>query len=228
MPLNSTIRIAIADDHNLFRQTVSDSLVYEHNLNVVFGAANGAELIYSLSTNPVDVILLDLRMPVISGHEALKIIKDKYPEIKIIIVSMDDDIPMIENSFERGANAHLSKACDIDDLLDAIQMTYKQGYYFTDDFPKELINKIINKKSVTPVVPDFIISDREKEIIRLICQEKCSREISEELQIVEKTVKNHRNNISKKIGTSNSAGILVYALLNGIVTITADGKVVSE
>jgi len=107
-------------------------------------------------------------------------------------------------------------------------MTHSQGYYFTDDFPKELINKILNKKSATPIIPDFIISEREKEIIRLICQEKCSREIAEKLEITERTVENHRYNISKKIETSSSVGFLVYALLNGLAKITADGKVVFE
>ncbi|AEA42579.1 response regulator transcription factor [Fluviicola taffensis] len=226
--MNSTIRIAIADDHTLFRKSLSDALTYEFNLDVVFGASNGAELIYNLATNPVDVILLDLRMPVMSGFEALKIIRDKYPLIKVIIVSMHDSLPFVEESFERGANAHLSKDCDIEDLLDAIRMTHNYGYYFTNDFPKEMINKIINKKSAPPVLDDFIISEREKEIIRQICLEKGSKEISEELQIAERTVQNHRYKISKKIGTSSSVGFLVYALLNGIATITADGKVVFE
>ena len=228
MSLNSKIRIAITDDHNLFRKTLADSLIYENDLDVVFDTANGAELIYNLSTNPVDVILLDIRMPVMSGHEAMKIIKNKYPQIKIIIVSMDNDIAFIENSFEHGASAHLPKTCDIEDLLDAIQMTHRQGYYFTDDFPKEMINKIVNKKSVARIVPDFIISEREKEIIRLICLEKSSKEIADELEIAERTVQNHRYHISKKIGTSSSVGMLVYALLNGIATITAEGKVVFD
>lgn len=226
--MNSTIRIAIADDHTLFRKSLSDALTYDFNLNVVFGASNGAELIYNLATNPVDVILLDLRMPVMSGFEALKIIKDKYPLIKIIVVSMDDNLAFVVNSFECGASAHLSKQCDIEELLDAIRMTHNHGYYFTDDFPKEMINKIINKKSVPQVLGDFTISEREKEIIRQICLEKGSKEISEELKIAERTVQNHRYKISKKIGTSSSVGFLVYALLNGIATINADGKVVFE
>lgn len=226
--MKSKIRIAIADDHTLFRKTLADALIYENDLDVVFNVANGAELIYSLASNPVDVILLDIKMPVMSGFEALKIIKDKYPHIRIIIVSMDNGISFIEESFELGANAHLPKECDIEELLEAIQMTHRQGYYFTDDFPKELINKIVDKKNVATVLSDFIVSEREKEIIRLICLEKCSKEISEELRIAERTVQNHRYHISKKIGTSNSVGILVYALLNGIATITADGKVIFE
>lgn len=228
MPPNAKIRVAIADDHNLFRKTLADSLIYENNLDVVFDAANGAELLYNLSTNPVDVILLDLRMPVMSGHEALKIIKDKYPQIKIIIVSMDNDIPFIEESFERGASAHLSKTCDIEDLLDAIQMAHRQGYYFSDDFPKPLISKIVNKENITRIIPPSIVSERETEIIRLICLEMCSKRISEELKIAERTVQNHRYHISKKIGTSSSVGMLVYALLNGLATISAEGKVVFE
>ena len=194
----------------------------------MFNVANGVELIYNLSTNPVDVILLDLRMPVMSGHEALKIIKVKYPQIKFIIVSMNNDIPFIEESFERGASAHLSKECDIDDLLDAIHMAHSQGFYFSDDFPKPLINKIVSKENVTRIIPPSIVSDRETEIIRLICLEKCSKEIAEELQIAERTVQNHRYHISKKIGTSSSVGMLVYALLNGLATITAEGQVVFE
>ena len=223
--MNSTIRIAIADDHTLFRKSLSDALTYEFNLDVVFSASNGAELIYNLATNSVDVILLDLRMPVISGFEALKIIRNKYPQIKIIIVSMDNGIEFIEASFENGANAHLSKNCDIEELLDAIRMTHLHGYYFMDDFPKEMINKIINKRSAPSVLQDFTVSKREKEIIRQICLEKSSREIAENLAISERTVENHRYKISKKIGTSHGIGMLVYALQNGLVEITADGKV---
>lgn len=226
--MNSTIRIGIADDHTLFRKSLSDALTYDFNLDVVFGVSNGAELIYKLENNPVDVILLDLRMPVMSGFEAMRVIKEKYPSIKIIVVSMDYSIIYIEKSFELGANAHLSKDCDIEDVLDAIQVTYNHGYYFQDDFPKEMISKVINKKSSSQILSDFTISEREKEIIRQICLEKGSKEISEELNIAERTVQNHRYKISKKIGTSSSVGFLVYALLNGIATINAEGKVIFE
>ena len=226
MPTN--IRIAIADDHEIVRKSISDALMYQNGFNVVFLAENGVELLFELERNPVDVVILDLRMPVMSGKDALQIITEKHPEKRVIILSSYDDYIMMVETLRIGAHAFLSKDCGIEELIDAIHGVVKNGFYFTEKFPQELIEQFIEGIDNKSITNRSSLSERELDILRLICEEKCSREISQRLNISERTVENHRYKISKKIGTSHGIGMLVYALQNGIAKITADGKVYFE
>lgn len=225
MPNN--LRIAIADDHTIFRKTLSDSLIYEEGLNVVFNAANGNELLFELKRHPIDVIILDLDMPIMSGQDALKLIKEKYPQIKIIVLSMHNDLQLIRNMFIEGTNCFLSKGCDIDDLIDAIHAVWKQGFYFTEDFPRELIYSMLEAKEIQTCPSTAVkFTDRELAILKLVCKGESRSEISKKLNISIRTVENHRYNISKKIGSSSSINILIYALHSGIAKISSDQEIV--
>lgn len=226
--MSSKIRLAIVDDHEIFKKAISDALTYDNNFNVVFNAKNGVELLFELERNIVDVVILDLQMPVMSGNDALFILSEKYPEIKIIILSMLDDPLIMIDTLQNGASAYLTKDCDIEELIEAINGVMNNGFYFTEKFPQEIKNQLAEQSNIKHKPLSSILSEREVDILKLICLEKCSKEISEELQIAERTVQNHRYKISKKIGTSSSVGFLVYALLNGIATINAEGKVVFE
>jgi len=223
MPAN--IRIAIVDDHEIVRKSISDALMYANGFNMVFLAENGVELLFELERNPVDVIILDLQMPIMSGEEALVLVRERYPETKIIVLSSYDNRPIMADAFQKGSNAYLSKDCGIEDLIDAIHGVMEKGYYFTENFQQELVDSFTQPNNNSYPFTNQILSERELDIIKLICEEKCSREISEKLNISERTVENHRYHISKKIGTSNGIGMLVYALQNGIAKITADGKI---
>ena len=223
--MSNKIRIAIVDDHEIFRKAISDALVYANDFNMVFLAENGAELLFELERNTVDVVILDLSMPVMSGKDALLIMTEKYPEIKVVVLSSYDNQLIMADVLRNGAHAYLPKHCCIEELIDSIYSVVDKGYYFTEKFPQELIEGLIETSNIKSFTTKLKLSPRELDILRLICEEKCSREISEILQISERTVENHRYKISKKIGTSHGIGMLVYALQNGIAKVTTNGKV---
>jgi DNA-binding NarL/FixJ family response regulator len=229
MPNDKIIRLALAEDHNVYRKALADALHHSNNnFQVVFHVANGQELIYELRKNLVDVIILDIHMPVMTGSEALKIIKYEFPNIKIVILSMFYDDLTISEFIRKGAHAFLPKDCEIEDLLDAIYGVMQQGYYFNNMYPVDLLDKLIQNEVIIPKRETKSLSEREIEVLRLTCQEMCSKKISEKLFISIRTVENHRNHINSKIGARNNISLLVYALSNGLVRISADKKVVFD
>jgi DNA-binding NarL/FixJ family response regulator len=229
MPNDKIIRIALAEDHNVYRKALADALHHSHNnFQVVFHVANGQELIYELRKNPVDVIILDIHMPVMCGTDALKILKSEFPDVKVIVLSMSSEDLIISEFMRKGAHAILPKECEIEDLLDAIYGVIQQGYYFNNLYPVDLLDDLIQNEDVIPKKESKPLSDREIDVLRLACQELCSKEISEKLHISVRTVENHRNHINSKIGARNNISLLVYALGNGLVRISADKKVVFD
>jgi DNA-binding NarL/FixJ family response regulator len=223
------LKIAVADDHTIFRKAFVDALNYGNfNFDIVFHVSNGSELLFELEKNEVDLILLDLEMPVMSGYDALKLIKSKYPKIKVIILSMTEPCGVAQHLFKNGINGFLYKACEMDDLLDAIYTVMDNGYYFNDKTAEYFLDVMDDHSLQSIEDSQNKLSDRERDVLKCILQEKCAKQISTDLNISERTVENHRYNISKKIGTSNSIGMLVYALCNSLATITAEGKVVFE
>lgn len=226
MPVKNKIRVAIAEDHTLLRKALADALMFEDTLDVTFHVATGSELIFSLQFNPVDVVILDLNMPIMSGTDALIVMREKFPETKVIILSMHHDESTIINHFNLGANAYLYKGCDIDDMLDAIYSVHDNGYYLTESLPKAIIASLIQKKSITTPSSSAKLTEREMAVFQLICQGLDRTEISNKLNINFRTAENHRYNISKKIGTRSSTGMLIYALQNGFARITSDQQII--
>ncbi len=226
--MSTNIRIAIVDDHEIVKKAISDALMYENDFNVVFLAENGVELLYELERHSLDVVILDLNMPFMSGGEALPILNEKHPDVKIIVLSSHDDLLIKIDAFRKGAHAYLPKHCCIEELIDAIHSVFDKGFYFTKKLPQELVEQYIESDNNNCFTTKAALSKRELDILKLICEEKCSREISEALYISERTVENHRYKISKKIGTSHGVGMFIYALQNGLAKITADGKIEFE
>lgn len=229
MKTNKRIRLALAEDHNVYRKALADALHHSNkNFEIVFHVPNGQELIFELRKNQIDVIILDIHMPIMCGGEALKIIRAEFPSIKIVILSMiNDDLTAFE-FIRNGAHAFLPKDCEIDDLSNAIYSVMDQGYYFNIMYPVDLLDKMIQNEDVVPKKETEPLSDREIEVLRLACQEMCSKKISDKLFISVRTVENHRHHINSKVGARNSIGLLIYALHNGLVRITAEKKVVFD
>jgi DNA-binding NarL/FixJ family response regulator len=223
------IKVGIADDHEIFCKSLRDALVYDNDFDVLFTAENGSELLFELDKATIDILILDLRMPVISGTEALPIISEKFPDLKIVILSSFESPYLIIETMQKGAHAFLNKKIGIDTLIEAMHHVLEKGYYFPDTLNEELLKEALknSKLSVKSIIKSPLTS-RELEIIKLICEEKNTKAISEQLNLSERTIENHRYRLSKKIGSSNSINILVYALQNGIAKITAEGKVQFE
>jgi len=222
MVSEQVVKIAIAEDHNIFRKILADSLQYsENNFDVVFHVGNGLDLINELRKNQIDVVIIDLNMPIMSGDKAIDIISSEFPNIKIIILSFYHDIDMICDYFSKGVNAFLPKECDIEDLIDAIFSVIRIGYYINEYSEIPFRKRISQNKLNISKNEKITLSDREIEIIKLTCLQLCSKQISDRLFISVRTVENYRHRIGKKIGSNNSIGLVLYALYNGIVQISS-------
>lgn len=217
MKENSKIRIALAEDHQILRQGMIAMLSTEDDFEMVFDVSNGAELIEGLNHHNVDLIILDIEMPIINGLEALKIISSKYPDIKIIILSSFYENEMIYQSISDGARGFLPKHAEIEVVIEAVNCVMEQGYYFDNKVTPKLI-ALLNKNGI--IYPAFeldTLSNRELEVLPLICQGLKNKEIAIKLFISERTVENHRKNLFKKTQSKNAFGLIIYAIRNGLI-----------
>lgn len=208
--LNYNISVAIVEDQSLVRSGFRRLLTSFGRVTKVYEAANGKELIDLLSNVSIDIVLLDLSMPVMDGEQTCIFLKQHYPSIKILILSMYDDRFRIERMIRLGANGFLNKNVDIDEVEDAIYCALDKGFY-----SNELVERALNQNQHKP----YGLTERELEIINLICEELTMREISAQLMISEKTVQNHRSNIMAKLGVTNTAGLAKFAAANGLIKI---------
>jgi len=212
------IKIAIADDYKIYRDGLKVNLLEDDNLEVVFEADNGEELLGGLASAKPDVIIMDLKMPVMDGMEATKHVRKQYPAMKVLVVTMYDDDKFIIHLMEHGANGYLLKNADKDEIIKSIYAVHENGYYFNDLVNKALLKKLILKGNVKPSFNQNIeFSERELEVLKLICEEKTAAEIGKELFISARTVEGHRTKLIEKVGVRNTAGLVMFALKNGIV-----------
>lgn len=213
------MKLGIAEDHDILRQTMSKLLIEEENIETVAQAANGRELLDIMGKNILDIVILDLNMPVMDGRETMKVInsvsEDQRPGV--IILSMHDSKDHIRKYIGMGANAFLSKGCDYTELVKAVNDVYINGFHFNRAVTRELAANTL--QSSTKITLDNPLSQREAQILKLICKQKTSPEISELLGISLRTVENHRLHILKKTGAKNGIGLLVYAMKTGLLDI---------
>lgn len=211
------IKLAVVDDQLLFRRGIISLIREFEEIDVVIEAGNGKELIEAIKKRKPHIVLLDLQMPVMDGIETTAYLSEKYPDIKILILTMHDDDEFILHLIEKGANGFLLKNNSIDIVIDAIYSIVDNGYYFNDRISKTMIKGLVRSKKIKPVFQSVSLSDREIEVIMLICKEYTNKEISERLCISIRTVENHRDKILEKTGARNTAGIVMFALKNNLL-----------
>lgn len=212
--MKKPIRIAIAEDHDLVRQGMVALLKEEKDINLVFDVSNGSELIEQLKKNKVDIVLLDLEMPIVSGHQALKIITERFSEVQVIIISMHYSDAFISECITIGAKGFLPKNCDFDTVVDAIFAVQEQGYYFDDKISRSLLKKLVKEKVNPSLELKDPLTSREHQILEFICSGKTNKEIAELLCISIRTVESHRKSILEKTSSQNIAGLVLYAVKN--------------
>lgn len=208
--------IILVDDHKLFRDGLRRLLDGSGVCRVVGEAADGREFLDMLPSTPADIVLLDIDMPVMKGDEAAEEALRLYPGLKIITLSMHGDQDYYFRMVSIGAKGFLLKSSDIGEVLTAIGAVARGGTYFSQELLHSLVDSL--KTPATPT-PHDLLSDREKEIVLLICKGLSNNEIAEKLFISKRTVDKHRANILDKTGSKNTANLVVYAIKNGIVEI---------
>ncbi|NVO03241.1 MAG: response regulator transcription factor [Bacteroidetes bacterium] len=219
--MEKKIRVFIVDDHSIFRKGLRMQLKEIKIAELIGEAADGKELLEFIESNSeIDIILLDIKMPVMTGIEAATIIKSKFPNIKIIGLSMFDDEEYFQNLLEAGAEGYLLKNVGKEELERAIISVYKgNNYYSTEMFPI-LTKKFTTKKDHEEIeIPENLLSKRELEILQLITEGHTNHEIAEILFISQRTVDGHRNNILSKTGAKNTVSMVTAAIKNKWVQI---------
>ncbi len=214
------IKVAIADDHKIFRSGVINTLIPYENIRFVFEADDGLHLLQNMETQQPDVILMDLKMPNMDGIEATIKVKEKYPDVKVIILTMYEDDNFIVHLVENGANAYLLKNAEPEEIYEAICTTFEKGFYFNDNVNLALLKKVLhkNKQQFKPTLKNEIqLNDREQEVLMLICNELTTQEISEQIFLSPRTVEGIRQKLLEKINVKNSVGLVLYAFRNGLI-----------
>lgn len=212
------ISIMIADDHNLGRQAFADFLESNcDNIKVIGQAANGQELLELVKRKKPDIVILDLEMPVLSGHQTLTVLTKRYPKIKTIIFSTHYNEFFISELMIAGACGYLSKSCVAEEMFETINKVYNEGFYFNNSVSRQVVTTLIDDKKLQYLVSEKILSEREIEVLQQICSEKQGKEIADALQISENTVQYHKKNIYNKTQADSLVGLVKYAIRTGIV-----------
>ncbi|MGQ0737584.1 MAG: response regulator [Bacteroidota bacterium] len=214
----SRIKIAIADDYKIFREGLKVGLSSDESLQVVLEADNGEDLLKALETETPDVILMDLKMPIMDGMEATKEVRKRYPTVKVLVVSMYEDDKFIIHLMENGANGYLLKNTEPDEIRRSIYAVHENGYYFNDLVNKALLKKLVLKNNLKPSFNQNVeLTEREQEVLKLICEEKTAGEIAKEIFLSPRSVEGIRQRLIEKVGVRNSAGLVMFAVKNGLV-----------
>lgn len=214
------IKVAIVDDHKLFREGVHFLIEQMYDIELVFEASNGNELLTKLESIPTDVLLLDLDMPDMDGIDALKILRPQYPDLGVIILTTYSDSKMIAYLMELGANSYLLKDTDPETLQQAIESVNREGYFFTKDVSQAMLTGLKGQMRKKPTLKNNVsLTAREVEVLELICQEYTAKEIADKLFISPRTAEGHRRHLIEKLGVKNTAGLIVKAIKEGIVKV---------
>ena len=203
----------LADDHRLFREGLRGLLSVQSGIEVVGVAADGAELVSLTESVEYDVALIDIEMPVMNGLEAAEKILPTHPEARLVALTMHNDEAYYYRMVELGVKGFLLKNSDIDEVVRAVREVRAGGSYFS----QELIDSLVSNLKESQVEAEPLLSEREMEVLPLICQGLSNQEIADKLFISKRTVDNHRANIIEKSGCKNTAGMVVWAIKNGLV-----------
>ena len=214
------IKVLITDDHVLYRAGVKTALSTKKDVKIIAEADNGMHLLNMLKMIQPDVILLDIQMPVMDGIAALPEIKKNWPHIKVIMLTMMDDHSMITRLMELGANSYLSKTSDSEVIYEAIKTCFEQEYYFNALTNKALLTNLKTKNNMTPikiVQAEANLSDKEVLILKLMCEEKSTKEIADIVELSPRTVEAIRDKLKVKTGAKSTAGLILYAVKNNML-----------
>lgn len=211
-----SLSISLVDDHKLFRRGLRTLLESQSRFQVIHEVSNGKEILTQLKEKTSQIVLLDVEMPEYDGLYALKRIRVDFPSIKVIMLSMHKDEGHISNFMRLGANGYLFKDCEPQELYKAIESVYMNGFYFNDNVSFAMLNALVSDESIQPTFnadPQF--NALEIQVMRLICKQLTTQEISDEICRGIRTVEGYRRNLLQKTGAKNIAGLVVYAIRAG-------------
>lgn len=212
------IKVAIADDHQIFRKGVILSMRPYTNISFIVEAENGEDLLTKIPQEIPDVILCDLKMPIKDGIDTTKIITKEYPSIRVIILTMYEDDRFVGHLMDCGAAGYLLKSTDPAEIRRAIVDVMRTGFYLNPFVNKVLIKKNYNKQKFNhSLSSEVVLSDREKEVLTLVCMEFTAAEIAQKMSISSRTVEAIKDRLMERFGVKNSIGLVFYAMKNSLI-----------
>ena len=208
------IRIAVADDHVLFCQAICRVINEWEHCKVILQAASGKQLIEQIDPNhPPDLALTDLCMPGMSGYETIRVLKKKYPAIKVMVISMYESKETLLELLKAGAEGFLHKSADERQLKKGVQEMMRTGYYFADQSIARIFKQVMDKGKLSLIKG---LSDEEIVLLKFICTEKTYKEIACDMKISERHVEYLRDNLSERFGLQGRTALALHAAENGL------------
>ncbi len=213
---NHKISFAIADDHAMLRKGLIKLLSLAGNFDCLFDVQNGNEVIEQLRSHKIpDVLILDINMSVLNGHDTALWVTKHYPQVKILALSMFDDEAAIIKMIHSGARGYITKHAEPEKLAEAITTLYQKGSYLPESLSGKILNGIKNNLLVLEESKP-ILTDREKEFLLLLCQELSYAEIAMKMYLSPQTIHDYRKKLTVKLGVKGKSGLIIYAMNNGL------------
>ena len=195
------IRVAIADDHKIFRDGIKMALRDKEYLKILWEAEDGKDLMHKLQIKQPDVLLMDIRMPEVDGINAINMIRKEHEAVKIVVLTM-----------------YLTKTTDPEEIYQAIITCMNDDFYFNDLVNKAVLLKLQHKKTIRQFYPNPVkFSEKEIKILKLIAEDKTTEEISKEVFLSPRTIETIRQNMKQKVGAKTIAGLVMYAMRNKLL-----------
>ncbi len=215
--MSEQIKIALADDHNLFRKGMEELIEDFDNMEVLYSVPNGQELINKLSSGKLpDVCLLDINMPELNGFETARKIKEQWPDIKILAVSVYDSEFNIIGMLRAGAGGYILKDAQPDALRKAIEGIYENGFYHSELVTGKILHRLISQPQEVTTTQ---LNEKQLEFLKLCCSEMTYREIADTMGISHRTIDGFRDQLFEKLNIKSRTGLVMYALKTGIATL---------
>jgi len=211
------IKVLIVEDHHLFAEGLKTMFKPEEGIEVVAITENGHQVAGILESQQIDVILLDIDMPIINGIETMELLKSKGYDVPILMLTMHQSMKYIKSALEKGAQGYILKDASKKDLVEAVKNTSQRKNYFHPKINEQVFDYFRGKNKTKPT--DQNLSEREKEIIECLSEGMNTKAISDTLFISEHTVKTHRRNIMHKLRVKTSAELIKLAIERGIISI---------
>ena len=216
--MSDRIKIILADDHRIFRKGLKSLLSERENIEVMAEADNGDEAVDAVRKHKPEIVVMDIAMPKMDGIEATRHIRERFPDTEVIVLSMHAKKAYIDQVLKAGAKGYVLKDSDEENLLSAIDTVHNGGYYLDSPVADQVLSDYFRDKSKGDLKKQADpLSEREREVLRLLAEGHSNQEVADTLYISRKTVENHRANIVRKTGIQGQVGLTKYAARIGLI-----------
>ncbi len=214
MSENQTITIALVDDHDMIHNGVQLLLRKDNRYQILHQSYDGSECLDKLADQPVDLILSDISMPAMDGLTLTKIVKDQYPEIKVLLLTMHNEDEIIYDAIDANADGYVLKNTTSKELKYAIEKVIDGGIHYSDEIIEKITKGLQHHKKEKV---EISLTERELEVVQLLCDEYTTKEIAQKLFLSPNTIETHRKNILKKTGCRSTVGLVRFAILHQLI-----------